>query len=42
MAEITGGRLSVTGDWGCNYVKIFYRYKIFLYEADCGGDVFRT
>jgi hypothetical protein len=34
MAEITGGNLSVMGDWVGNYVKKFYRYKIFLYEVN--------
>jgi hypothetical protein len=29
MVRITGGRLSVMGDWVCNYLKNFNSYKIF-------------
>ena len=36
MVIITGGRLSVMGDWVCNHVKKFYSYKIFLYLG--GGE----
>jgi hypothetical protein len=32
MVKITGGKLSVMGDWVCNNVKKFNSCKFFLYD----------